>query len=195
MSISTIQTGVTHSAIMAWRDEAALTAMALVHDAAAGAMQVWNEWPSDNTVPNTIGAHMSGWIVRAAMRRSINGPIHKWAANQEMSLESIDQRLRKVANVFRHIDGIVSIPVNEEPDHKDLPGLKWSAATLLIGFTPLRWVPAARNQISEASRRACLVELNRSWLNPFSGSEPSSYLAQLLNLVDRTAREAKEVMK
>ena len=193
MSIATVETGVTHAGIMEWRDEAALTAMVLIHDAAVAAMQVWDECPSDGTVPNTIGAHLTGWNVRAAMRRLIVKSLQEWGRKQENSLVLINPKFRQIATSFQRLESVLPIPGNAPPDHKDLPGFGWSAATLLVGFTPLRYVPAARKRVFDASRRACLIELAHSWLNPSSGS--NSYLALLLNMLDRMARDAKEIVK
>lgn len=208
---------------MAWRDEATLTAMALVHDAAAAAMRALEARfdAVTNAEAMTNAEATARAIVRPAMREIVGATADRWFTTQARALRHVDARMEPLALRFAAMNERPMLPQDDAP-----PPAGWRAPAWLrgpfeaIGETldrgsdvAARAVPdmvrqgaeqvTARigREIGERSgahdrvRAASRAELTRIWLGPAAAdSEPLPYLTQLLDMIDLTARDAGEML-
>lgn len=209
---------------MAWRDEASLAAMALIHTASARAMEVLDDRIDTIAVSDAMTGSDAAIrdVVRPTMRLEVGTSANDWFKTYALALRRMDPRLETLALSFVAVSGRPALPQN------DLTGVdRWSAPAWLrgpvdkIGSTieraateiSNRAVPNAvreraeqvsariAREIGERSgahdrlRNAARNELSRIWLGPASVEDARRpYLTHLLDIVDRTARQAMEII-
>lgn len=224
MSVATIDTGASRAAIMAWRDEATLAAMALVHGAAAGAMRTLETGLDAITNAQALknAEAVARAIVRPTMRDALGAAADRWFRGQAQLLRQVDVRAEAIALRFAALGERPLLPPDDAP-----PPAGWRAPAWLRGsFDAIsetldrggdvasRALPDVLRQgteqvttrigreIGERSgayervRAAGRAELTRVWLGPApTESETRPYLSQLFDMVDRTARDARETLQ
>ena len=222
MSLSTIDKSASRAAIMTWRDNASLEVMAIVHEASVSAMRAleveidsvgWADVATD-----AEGAARA--VVRPAMRDALKPSIEHWFVGQRRALAGIDARLSVVAQAFSAVDARPVPPIDPVAAASAWGAPDWlrgsldtlsSAVERVAGEVASRALPdAVRSGAERLSvrmgqeigalsgahvrlRAGGRIELSRAWLGSGSAaSDERTYLTQLLDLVDRTAVQAKE---
>lgn len=217
-----IEASATRHAIMGWRDEASLSAMALVHQAAATAMRTLEERLdtialADAVVSAEIAART---LLRPAMRLAIGSAADHWFTAQAQALRRVDARLEPLALRFSARCERPPLPGHEGEAGTGRSSPKWlrgSAETFgsvierAAGVIAERALPDAirtsaerlsarighevgeRSGAHERLRAGARAELIRVWLGPAArDATPRPYLTQLLDTVDAAARAAGE---
>lgn len=209
---------------MVWRDEATLAAMALVHAAGAEAMRVLERRLDGIAVADamTSADAVARKIVRPAMRAVVAAAAHDWFTSQARALRQVDARLEALALRFAAMSERPVFPPDVGSNSAGWSAPEWlrgpvntisAAIERAAGETVKRALPAvvrdgagqisARigREIGERSgahdrvRASGQSELSRIWLGPApENASPRPYLTQLLDIVDRIAREAKETI-
>lgn len=209
---------------MVWRDEASLAAMALMHAASAGALQTLDDRVETIAVSDAMtgsDAAIRG-IIRPAMRAEVGISADDWFKAHAWALRRIDSRLETLALSFVAISGRPALPQNDLTTADRWRAPAWLREPVdTIGSTieraaneiANRAVPNAvrehaeqlsariSREIGERSgahdrlRNAARNELKRVWLGPARAeSAPRPYLTHLLDIVDRTASQAQEII-
>ncbi len=209
---------------MAWRDEATLSAMALVHKAAAAAMQALEvRLDAITNAEAMMNADATARaIARPAMCDLVGATADQWFTTQARALRQVDARVEPLALRFAAMSERPMLPQDDAP-----PPAGWRAPAWLrgsfeaIGETldrgsevAARAVPdlvrqgaeqvsarigreiGERSGAHERVRAAARAELTRVWFGPAAAeSETRPYLTQLLDMIDRTARDAREMLR
>lgn len=209
---------------MAWRDEASLAAMALIHTASAGAMEALN----DRIYTIAVSDAMTGPdaaardIVRPAMCAEVGASADNWFKAHGRALRRIDSRLETLALSFVAVSGRPTLPKIELATVKHWRAPAWlrgrvdrlastieRAATKVADCAVPNAVREGAEQVSSRISRAigersgahdrlrvaARSELSRVWLGPpFAGDTRQPYLTHLLDIVDLTARQAMEII-
>lgn len=214
MDVSVIEQGASRAAIMAWRDEAMLSAMTLMQAAATGAMRALDARLDDVALMNAlVGADDAARaIVGPAMRDAVGAAVEAWFGAQALALEQVDARLGPLAGQFAAVHERPVLPEDDVPaDRTGASARRRGAAA--IGGAMRRVVPAmAVEAVRKASARighelgersgahdrlraAAKGELVRRWIGPVpDDAPPRQYLIGLLDLVDCTAARAREIV-
>lgn len=218
-----IDAGASRAAVIAWRDDATLSAMTLVHEAAAAAMGVLEG--RLNTIANaeamTNADAAARTIVRPAMREVVGAAADRWFTMQARALREVDARVELLALRFAAMSERPMLPQEGAPPPADWRVPEWLRSSFeAIGETldrgsdvAARAVPdlvrhgaeqaTARigREIGERSgahdrvRAAGRGELTRVWLGPLLAEDGARpYLTQLLDTIDETARAARETL-
>jgi hypothetical protein len=209
---------------MVWRDEASLAAMALIHAASAGAMQALDDRIDTIAVSDAMTGFDAaiGNIVRPAMCAKVGTSADDWFKAYAWALRRIDPRLETLALNFVAISGRPALPQIEQITAERWSAPAWLGGPVdTIGSTigraateiANRVVPnAVRERAEQVSarivreigersgahdrlRNAARNELSRVWLGPApmeSAGRP--YLTHLLDITDRAARQAMEII-
>ncbi len=219
----TIKTGAIHAAIMAWRDEAILASIALVHDAATDAMTVLEARLASTTSAEamTKAAAVARGIIRPTMRTVVGATADQWFTVQARALRQVDARFEATALRFAAMGERPRLPQDDPKPSEDWRAPAWlrgsfnvfgealhrgsdvavHAVPYIVRRNAERVTARVAREIGERSgaydrvRAAARTELVRVWLGPWSvDGDVRPYLAQLLDIVDSTARDAKETL-
>lgn len=209
---------------MAWRDEASLAAMSLMHIASANAMRRLEEHIGKFGVSDAIsGADAAARkAVHSAMRGEAGATIDDWFNLHARILRRLDPRLEEQALRFAAMGQRPALPKPDAPEveSRSVPtwlqgpvktiGSKIGRATTGVAnrAVPIQLRKRAEQvstkisrEIYETSglhtrlREAARKELMEVWLQPPSAPASSeSFLTHLLNAVDRTTGRALEII-
>lgn len=209
---------------MTWRDDATLAAMALIHAASACAMRALDDRINTIAVSDAMtGTDATARaIIRPEMRAEVGAAADDWFNARARALRQIDARLEPVALRFATMGERPTLPQNESAIATGWSTPAWlrgsavaigSAIERAANEVASRAVPdvvreraeqvSARiaHEIGERSgahdrlRVAARGELSRTWLGPVpADATPRPYLTDLLDIVDRTARQAMETI-
>jgi len=209
---------------MVWRDEASLAAMALIHAASACAMQALDGGIDTIALSDAMTGSDAAIrdIVRPAMRAEVGTSADDWFKAYAWALRRIDSRLETLALSFVAVSSWPALPQNELTTVERWSEPAWLRGPIdTIGSTieraateiSNRAVPNAvreraehvsariAREIGERSgahdrlRNAARNELSRVWLGPAPAENARRpYLTHLLDIVDRTARQAMEII-
>lgn len=219
-----IDRSASRAAVMNWRDDAALEAMALVHAASARAMEALEARIDDVAWTDIVtdAERAASAVIRPAMRQRLAAPIDRWFAAQAEVLGRIDPGLAAITVQFAALDNRPALPVEAPvatPSSWRAPG--WlrgpldtigSAAERAASEVASRALPdavrtgagrlstlvgqeiGARSGAHERLRSGGRAELSRTWLG---GGEAGTrpYLTQLLDRVDHTAMQARSLIE
>lgn len=209
---------------MAWRDEATLAAMALVHASSACAMQALDVCINALSASDAMtGADAAArGIIRPLMRAEVGARADDWFNAQARALRKIDARLEAIALGFAAMAERPGLPPDEVTAGKGWVAPAWLRESLgSISSTIEQAATAAANhalpvivrdradQVSaeitrqigmrsgahERLRIAARGELVRTWLGPSTADATQRpYLTHLLDYVDRTSGRAMEII-
>jgi hypothetical protein len=209
---------------MAWRDEATLTAITLVHAAGADAMRVLEERLDTVAVTDAMIAAdaCARDIVRPTMRNAIGPGADLWYNAHARALRRVDARLEALALGFAAIGERPSLPADGAA-----VGVGWSVPAWLrgsvdslgsaieraAGEVAARALPdLIRGGVEHVStsvareigtwsgardrlRAAGRAELASVWQGPASeGSAVRPYLTELFDTIDHAAKRALETI-
>ena len=207
---------------MAWRDEASLSTMVLVHAAGCGAIQALEDCIDEIAISDAIaGADAAARIiVRPVMRARVAAAIDDWFLHQMQALQRVDPQLEALARRFGDTGERPPLPQDDIAVTKESKTPSWISGSVdAIGLridritakvTSRELFQSVRKRAEDMSalvahevgersgahdklREAAQAELSRFWLGPASkDATPQPYLTSLLDLVDRITRQAME---
>lgn len=219
-----IERGINRAAILAWRDDATLTAMDLLHAASIVAMQALEDQIDTIAVASAMSDAdtTAREIVRPTMRLETSVAIDAWFSTYAEALHRIDPRLEALALWFGAVDERPTLPqdVAIAPAGWKAPTWLRSSASAIGSVIDRAATEVASRALSDEVRKgaeqistrigravgehsgahdrlraAARIELSRVWLGSGAeGTEPQPYLALLFGSVDQTAKKAVEAV-
>lgn len=209
---------------MAWRDDAALAAMGLVHAAGTEAMIALEQRLERIGVADAMisSDRVARDFVRSAIRDGLRRDGDAWFERHARALRRVDARLEPLALRFSAMGTRPPLPQDEAPVPATWRAPSWLRDPVISLGAAMEWAAAeaanrslpramrdGAGQVSarigyeigersgayERVRVAGRAELSGRWIGPeHADSAPRPYLTQLLDTVDQVASKAMETI-
>ena len=210
---------------MGWRDEATLAALALAQEAGAAAMRELEARLDAIALVDamTAAGSIARDIVRPAMRAELRGRVDAWFDHHARALRRVDPRLEALALGFSAVRDRPLLPRDDKAASGRWGTAAWlwrpvdpigaaitragtRLADRLLGKTARDGAGQVSaligRELGERSgaydrlRVGGRLELVQLWIGPHPANDaPRPYLTQLLDKVDRTADDAREMIR